>query len=110
MKLLFDHNLSPRLVDKLVAIYPNSQHVFLLGLDQADDRILWEYAKQNEFIIVTRDADFNELSILRGYPPKVIWVRRGNCSTKQIEEILRGNLEDIQAFSENIDLGVLTLY
>ncbi|MFM7365330.1 MAG: DUF5615 family PIN-like protein [Cuspidothrix sp.] len=63
MKLLFDHNLSPRLVDKLAVIYPNSQHVFLLGLDQADDRILWEYAKQNEFIIVTRDADFNELSL-----------------------------------------------
>ena len=60
MKLLFDHNLSPRLVDNLAAIYPNSQHVFLLGLDQADDRILWEFAKQNEFIIVTRDADFNE--------------------------------------------------
>jgi predicted nuclease of predicted toxin-antitoxin system len=110
MKLLFDHNLSPRLVDNLAAIYPNSQHVFLLGLDQADDRILWEFAKQNEFIIVTRDADFNELSILRGYPPKVIWVRRGNCSTNQIEEILQGNLEDIQAFSENSDLGVLTLY
>jgi predicted nuclease of predicted toxin-antitoxin system len=110
MKLLFDHNLSPRLVDKLAAIYPNSQHVFLLGLDQADDKILWEFAKQHEFIIVTRDADFNELGILRGYPPKVIWVRRGNCSTNQIEEILRLHLDHIQAFAENSDLGVLTLY
>jgi predicted nuclease of predicted toxin-antitoxin system len=64
MKLLFDHNLSPRLVERLANIYPNSQHVFLLGLDQADDRILWEYARQGEFIVVTRDADFNELSIL----------------------------------------------
>jgi predicted nuclease of predicted toxin-antitoxin system len=61
---------------------------------------LWEFAKQNEFIIVTRDADFNELS----------WVRRGNCSTNQIEEILQLHLEDIQAFAENSDLGVLTLY
>jgi len=110
MKLLFDHNLSPRLVDRLADIYPNSQHVFLLGLDQADDRILWEYAKEGEFMVITRDADFNELSILRGYPPKVIWVRRGNCSTSQIEEILRVHLEDIQAFIENSDLGVLTLY
>ncbi|UKO99203.1 DUF5615 family PIN-like protein [Nostoc sp. UHCC 0870] len=110
MKLLFDHNLSPRLVDQLADIYPNSQHIFLIGLDQADDRIVWEYAQQGKFTIVTRDADFNELSILRGFPPKVIWIRRGNCSTKQIAEILRSHLEDIQAFVENPNVGVLTLY
>ncbi|MBD2199737.1 MULTISPECIES: DUF5615 family PIN-like protein [Nostocales] len=110
MKLLFDHNLSPSLVDKLADIYPNSQHVVVLGLDRADDRIVWEYAQQTGFTVVTRDADFNELSVLRGFPPKVIWIRRGNCSTNQIEEILRSHLEDIQAFEKNPSLGVLTLY
>ncbi|MBW4644202.1 MAG: DUF5615 family PIN-like protein [Goleter apudmare HA4340-LM2] len=110
MKLLFDHNLSPRLLDQVADIYPNSQHVFLIGLDQADDRVLWDYAKQGEFTIVTRDADFNELSILHGFPPKVIWIRRGNCSTNQIEEILRSHSENIQVFVQDACLGVLTLY
>jgi predicted nuclease of predicted toxin-antitoxin system len=110
MKLLFDHNLSPRLVDIFADIYPNSQHIFVLGLEQADDRRVWEYAQQTGFIVVTRDADFNELSVLRGFPPKVIWIRRGNCSTNQIEEILRSHLEDIQTFEKNPNLGVLTLY
>ncbi len=110
MRLLFDHNLSPRLIDRLADIYPNSQHLFLLGLDQADDLVVWEYALDNGFTVVTRDADFNELSILRGFPPKVIWIRRGNCSTNQIEEILRSRLEDIQAFETSPDLGVLILY
>jgi predicted nuclease of predicted toxin-antitoxin system len=98
MKLLFDHNLSPRLVDRLADMYPNSQHLFLISLDQADDLTVWEYARQSGFTVVTRDADFNELSILRGFPPKVIWIRYGNCSTRQIEEILRSHVEDIQAF------------
>ena len=110
MKLLFDHNLSPRLVDRLADMYPNSQHLFLISLDQADDLTVWEYARQSGFTVVTRDADFNELNILRGFPPKVIWIRYGNCSTRQIEEILRSQVEDIQAFDKNPDLGVLTLY
>lgn len=110
MKLLFDHNLSPRLVNRLADIYPDSQHLFLIGLDQADDGSVREYALLGNFMLVTKDADFNELSILQGFPPKVIWIRRGNCSTSQIEEILRSHLEDIQAFEQNPNLGVLTLY
>ena len=110
MKLLFDHNLSPRLVNRLADIYPDSQHIFLLGLEQAEDRVVWEYAREYEFVLVTRDTDFNELSVLRGFPPKVIWIRRGNCATHQIEEILRIHLEDIRAWISNPRLGVLTLY
>lgn len=71
-------------MDRLADIYPNSQHLFLIGLDKSDDLTVWEYARQGGFTVVTRDADFNELSILRGFPPKVIWIRRGNCSTSQI--------------------------
>lgn len=110
MKLLFDQNLSPRLVNRLADLYPKSQHVFLIGLDQADDRALWQYASQYNFTIVTRDSDFSELSMLQGFPPKIIWIRRGNCSTNQIERILRSHYEDIQKLDNDPSLGVLTLY
>ncbi|BAS54601.1 MULTISPECIES: DUF5615 family PIN-like protein [Leptolyngbya] len=110
MKLLFDQNLSPRLVQRLADLYPDSQHVSFLGLDQADDRILWQYAEQNHFTVVTRDSDFSELITLQGFPPKVIWIRRGNCPTHQIEEILRSHYEDMIQFSADPNLGILTLY
>lgn len=98
------------MVNRLADLYPDSQHVSLVGLDQADDRALWEYANQNDFTVVTRDSDFNELSVLRGFPPKVVWIRRGNCSTNQIEEILRSHYQDIIQFNEDQSSGVLALY
>lgn len=110
MKLLFDQNLSPRLVSRLSDIYPNSSHVFLEGLEQANDQEIWQYSCDNDYIIVTKDSDFNELVVLRGFPPKVIWVRRGNCSTTEIEAILRSHQEDIINFSQDQNLGTLTLF
>jgi predicted nuclease of predicted toxin-antitoxin system len=109
MKLLFDHNLSPRLVLILADLYPNSQHVFPLQMDQDDDCLIWDYAFQNDYVIVTRDSDYNDLSLVRGFPPKVIWIRRGNCSTKEIEIILRSSAQDIHEFFQNPSLGILTL-
>lgn len=82
MKLLFDHNLSPRLISRLADLYPNSSHVYLLGLDRADDQTVWEHARREEYLIVTKDADFGDLCMLFGFPPKVIWIRRGNCKTR----------------------------
>ncbi len=110
MKLLFDHNLSPRLVRLLTDLYPDSQHVFLLEMDQDDDRVIWDYALHNDYTIVTRDSDYSDLSLVRGFPPKVIWIRRGNCSTSTIESILRSKVIDIQAFSQDLSLGILTLF
>jgi predicted nuclease of predicted toxin-antitoxin system len=110
MKFLFDHNLSPRLVNRLSDLYPQSQHVFLLGMDQEDDCHIWDYAQQNDLTIVTRDSDYNDLSIIRGFPPKVIWIRRGNCSTQEIEQILRSANLAIQEFGSTSSIGVLTLY
>ena len=72
MKLLFDQNLSPRLVHRLTDLYPDSSHVYLIGRDKAPDPRIWEYARDNGFIIVTRDADFSDLNVMLGYPPKVI--------------------------------------
>jgi hypothetical protein len=70
MKLPFDHNLSPQLVNRFTDLYPDSQHVFLLGMDQDDDRQIWEYAAQQDFTIVTRDSNYNDLSLFDGISPK----------------------------------------
>jgi predicted nuclease of predicted toxin-antitoxin system len=110
MKLLFDQNLSPRLAKSLSDLFPNSDHVFPLGLDESDDTQVWEYAKQNEFTLVTKDADFGDLSILRGFPPKVIWIRRGNCKTSDIENILRDDLAAIEQLENDEQIGLITLF
>jgi predicted nuclease of predicted toxin-antitoxin system len=110
VKLLFDHQLSPRLVKSLADIYPDSNHVYLLGLDQADDKIIWQHARDERFLIVTKDADFSDLCTLLGFPPKVIWIRRGNCKTSAIEAILRHHYADIEALDRDMIAGVLTLF
>ena len=89
MKLLFDQNLSPRLIDRLASVYPESAHVRDLGLHRAPDRQVWRYASENCYAIVSKDSDFHQLSFLYGHPPKVVWIRRGNCTTDEIEAILR---------------------
>ena len=110
MRLLFDHNLSPQLVARLADFYPNSNHVYSLKLDKEDDRIIWNYAKENGYLIVTKDTDFNDLSLLLGHPPKVIWIRRGNCTTKSLEVLLRQHHQDIKTLVENTATGVLALF
>jgi predicted nuclease of predicted toxin-antitoxin system len=110
MKLLFDHNLPPSLIVRLADLFPHSQHVYLLGLDRENDLAIREHARQNDFLIVTKDVDFSDLCVLRGFPPKIIWIRRGNCSTKALVEILRAHYEGIEAFDADPMNGVLTLF
>ena len=110
MKLLFDQNLSPRLVSRLSNLYPDSNHVYQLGIDRASDRDIWEYAKRDGFLIITKDADFSDLCMFLGFPPKVIWIRRGNCQTSDIERILRDHHSDIQGLDQDQVMGVLTLF
>jgi predicted nuclease of predicted toxin-antitoxin system len=110
VKLLFDHNLSFKLVDRLSDLYPDSNHVYKLGLDKVDDTDIREYARANDFIIVTKDADFSDLCLLKGFPPKVVWIRRGNCKTTDIEEILRNHHADIETLRNDGFIGVLTLF
>ena len=98
MKLLFDQNLSHRLVGLLADVYPDCFHVRDVELKAASDSEIWEYAKDNDSTIVSRDSDFHQRSFLLGYPPKVVWIRRGNCTTKTIEQILRDNVEMITLF------------
>lgn len=110
MKLLFDQNLSPCLVARLADLFPGSDHVYPLGLDQVLDVEVWDYAKDNSFIMVSKDADFSELSLLHGYPPKLIWLRLGNCTTTQIEKLLRSNYEAIEQMSQDVTVGILSLF
>jgi predicted nuclease of predicted toxin-antitoxin system len=98
VKLLFDQNLASRLVAQLVDLFPGSVHVRNVGLAASDDVAIWEYAKAGGFAIVSKDADFRQLSFLYGSPPKVVWLRVGNRSTVQIEAIIRSSAGDFEAF------------
>lgn len=109
MKLLFDNNLSHKLVGRLDDLYPDSSHVMLEGLDQAEDHANWDLAKANGFIIVTKDSDFNELSIMKGCPPKVIWLRMGNSRVSAIEHIIREHALSINTFLKDLELGILEM-
>lgn len=101
MKLLLDQNLSPHLVRTLEAVYPGSSHVRLVGLRDADDHVVWEFARNHDFTIVSKDSDFHQRSFVFGFPPKVIWIRLGNCPTTDIEKLLRERQSSILEFCED---------
>lgn len=109
MKLLFDQNLAPRLVNTLGDLFPGSRHVRDLGLERAQDIEIWEYAEENDFCVVSKDSDFQQLSFLRGAPPKVIWLRRGNASVEELEEVVRSNAQTIEQFMDHAEATYLIL-
>ncbi len=109
MRLLLDENLSPRLIQTLSEDYPNSVHVRDVGLASADDEEIWTYAKQNKLTIVSKDSDFHQRSFLFGAPPKVVWLQCGNCSTTDIETILRKHKNDLEQFALDTDTAFLQL-
>jgi predicted nuclease of predicted toxin-antitoxin system len=109
VKLLFDQNLSPRLVGDLADLYPGSVHVSAVGLAGSPDEAIWDHAADNEFIIVTKDDDFRQHSFLRGFPPKVIWLRFGNCPTDLIATALRDRAADVLAFANDANKSLLVL-
>lgn len=84
MKLLFDQNISPKIVRLLFDSFPQAEQVRYVGLEDASDLSIFNFAKTNDFAIVTFDSDFVDLSIVRGTPPKIIWIRTGNSTTKVI--------------------------
>ena len=109
MKLLFDQNLSPELVLNLADLFPNSKHVHTVSLDRAPDSEVYEYARREGLTLVTKDADFGDLNVLFGFPPKVVWIRWGNCSTATVADILRRHYDDITNLDSDSTKGVLTL-
>ena len=109
MKLLFDQNLPPRLVDTLGDIFPGSRHVRDVALARARDIEIWQYAQDRDFCIVSKDSDFQQLSFLLGAPPKVIWLRMGNCSVEDVERVLRSNVETVEKFRAHDEAAYLIL-
>lgn len=109
MKLLFDENLSDRIIAQLTDLYPNSAHVKTLALIQSEDVLIWEYAKVNDFVIVSKDSDFHQRSLLYGHPPKFIYLRIGNCPTSRIVQILRDNYDIISQFGDTEQESILVL-
>jgi predicted nuclease of predicted toxin-antitoxin system len=95
MKLLLDENLSRRIVPFLQADFPGTSQVALEGLERASDLDVWQYAKDHDFVIVSKDSDFYELSLLHGSPPKVVWLQVGNVSKSAVMQLLLDNRETI---------------
>ncbi len=98
LKLLFDENISYRIIKKIEHLYAGSQQVKRLGLLSQKDGLIWEYARRNGFVIVTHDEDYDELSLLRGVPPKVLWLRMGNITTEDLAELLIKHYDRIRQF------------
>ncbi|HEX7997021.1 MAG TPA: DUF5615 family PIN-like protein [Pyrinomonadaceae bacterium] len=109
MKLLFDGNLSHKLVWLLADLFPDSIHVRDVGLETADDSVVWDYAKDDDLMIVSKDSDMHQRSFVFGHPPKIIWVRLGNCSTADIEKLLRRNFAAVKTFYEDLYASFLSL-
>jgi predicted nuclease of predicted toxin-antitoxin system len=109
MKLLLDENLARRIVPFLQAGYPESSQVVLEGLERADDRVVWNYARDNGFVIVTKDSDFHELSLVRGSPPKVTWLRVGNTGKANVIRLLTENAATLNAMLADDGLGCIEI-
>lgn len=104
MTLLIDQNLSPKLVNRLVDLFPGSKHVQSVRLDCANDEQVWEHARLNG-----KDEDYNILSVMRGSPPKVSWLQLGNCTTVQVETVFRARFADVEAFEQDPSVGTLVM-
>ena len=111
MKLLLDANISWRLTELIKDIFPGSVHVDKVELNiPAKDIEIWNFAKENDFIILTNDDDFFELSVFNSFPPKVIILRTGNLRTKYLLNLLQNHFVEIQDFSISGEYGILEIY
>jgi predicted nuclease of predicted toxin-antitoxin system len=97
-RLLLDENLSERLLPQLINLFPGSTHVRTLGRSGASDTSVWDIARDGGFLLVTRDEDFVGMSLLRGTPPKVVWLNIGNARNAFIAALIRARADDIERF------------
>jgi predicted nuclease of predicted toxin-antitoxin system len=108
MRLLFDQNISFRIVNKLNDYFPDCKHVSQVGLKDCEDSDIWSFAHNNDFVIVTFDSDFYDISLINGIPPKIIWIRTGNLTTDEIVQLLKTIKESIFDFINNPEQKELT--
>ena len=114
MKLLLDENLSRRVVPflqtALQTAYPGSTQVALVGMERASDLELWDYAKNGGFVIVTKDSDYYDLSLLRGAPPHVIWIKVGNVTKAKVTQLLIDSHETIERLLLQDGMACVEIY
>jgi predicted nuclease of predicted toxin-antitoxin system len=109
MKILFDQNISFRLVKRITDIFPEAEQVRSLGLEDSTDQEIWNFANENEYTIITFDGDFYDLSLVWGHPPKIVWIRTGNKTTNEIESIVRKHQQNIEVFISDKELACLEI-
>lgn len=98
MKLLFHQNISFRSVNLLHPTYSEAKHVKEFDLQHATDKQIWNFAKENQYSIVTFDSDFYDLVTLYEHPPKIIWLRIGNTTTQNLAKVLKSHFDSIKSF------------
>ena len=109
IKLLFDQNLSYRLVSRLKDIYPNSKHVASLGLDRASDIDVWKYAKEYDYTLVSKDSDFNDICTLYDFPPHIVWLRLGNSRVSLAQDVLIKYKNKICMIVQENKIGIIEI-
>ena len=109
MKLLFDENLSPKLPEQLAPIFPDCIHIRECGMLGRPDDEVWEYARENGFTIISKDSDFQQRSLLHGLPPKIVWLRTGNCTRAHLLHLIVSSEGEIRAFGNDPTASVLVL-
>lgn len=109
MRLLFDQNISYRVVNKLKSKFPDCLHVNQTGLKNPDDREIWQYAKQKDFVIVSHDKDFDDLILINGFPPKIVKLKTGNLSNEETIKIILENESALNEFISNPEIGLLEI-
>ena len=110
MRLLFDQNISFRVVKQLKDALPDVKSVWECGLFNADDYQIWEYARQNEYTVVTFDRDIPAIGSVRGFPPKIIWLRTGNLRNQAIILLFKERADEFVHFINNKQEGCLMIY
>lgn len=109
MKLLFDQNVSFRVVRSIEYLFPDSMQVKQAGLVDKSDIEIWQFAREKDLILVTFDSDFSDLSNIKGFPPKIIWLRFLDQRTSQVIKKITEKQMEIKAFGNDPEFGVLEI-
>lgn len=110
VRLLFDENISFRIVKRVADFFPGSLHVSDVLTKPISDQAIFDHARTHHFCIVTFDSDFQMLQALNGFPPKIIWLRIGNTSTLSIVDRLISHADQIRSFGEDSEFGTIEIY
>ena len=111
MKIIIDENISSRLISRIQYVFPDVEHVKTLGLMTVNDFTIFMFARQNAYdAILTLDEDYFNLQLTHGMPPKIIWLRVGNCSTNALAQVILNNVDTIYAFLFDPQLECLEIY